>query len=100
MKVIKPGREQKGWALECVCTGKGNGDGGCEAKLLVEEDDMYITSSSAYGEVDYYNTFKCCCCGVETDIPDSNVPGRVKHLMQKKRDERQRDRGIPDQTTS
>jgi len=43
MKVIQKGRGQKGWAKEFTCTGKGNGDGGCEAVLLVEADDIFRT---------------------------------------------------------
>jgi hypothetical protein len=60
MKVLKKGRPQKGWAIEKECTGKGNGDGGCKAKLLVEEGDVYVTASSHYdGSTDYYFTFRC-----------------------------------------
>ena len=89
MKVIKKGREQKGWAQQFTCTGKGNRGGGCGAILLVEEDDMYFTSSSCYdGSTDYFNTFKCCDCGVETDVSDSKVSARVKDKMQEKRDAR------------
>ena len=75
MKVIKKGRKQKGWAKEFRCTGNGNGDGGCEAILLVEEGDLFQTSSSALGEIEYYTTFKCSECGVNTDVI---VPSSVK----------------------
>jgi hypothetical protein len=71
VKVIKKGRAQKGWAKEFTCTGRGNGDGGCGALLLVEQADVFQTSSSHYdGSTDYYNTFKCVC-GVLTDIVGS-----------------------------
>jgi DNA-directed RNA polymerase subunit RPC12/RpoP len=76
MHVIEKGRPQKGWAKEVICTGKGNGDGGCNAKLLVEEADVYITCSSARDEDTYYTTIRCPECGVETDIKD--VPGKVE----------------------
>ena len=36
MKVLQPGRPQQGWSTEATCTGKGNGDGGCGARLLVD----------------------------------------------------------------
>lgn len=76
MKIIKKGREQKGWSKEHTCTGKGNGGGGCGALLLVSENDLYMTSRSDYtGDTDYFTTFKCPCCGVETDI--EGVPSRV-----------------------
>ena len=74
MKLVKPGREQRGWAKEFVCTGKGNGDGGCGATLLVEEADVFTTSSCHQGEVDNFTTFRCCACGVDTDI---TVPWHV-----------------------
>ena len=76
MKQIKKGREQKGWSKEYACTGKGNGGGGCGAVLLVSENDLYMTSRSDYsGDTEYFVTFKCPCCGVETDI--EGVPSRI-----------------------
>ncbi len=75
MQVLKKGREQRGWSKEYTCTGKGNGGGGCGALLLVSEYDIYQTSSSDYGGgTDYYKTFSCSECGVETDIVDSSAP--------------------------
>lgn len=76
MKVLKPGREQQGWAREEICTGKGNGNGGCGAVLLVEEGDLFQTASHHYdGSSDYYTTFRCSACRVLTDI---SVPSGVK----------------------
>ena len=74
--------EERGpWGLEQICTGKGNGDGGCGSKLLVEEGDIYVTASSDYvGDIDYYYTFKCPVCGKETDIKKELVP----HSIQRK----------------
>lgn len=71
MKVLKKGRPQKGWAKEYTCTGYGNGGGGCGAQLLVEQHDVFVTHSSAMGESEYHNTFRCVECGVLTDIKDS-----------------------------
>ena len=34
MKVLQEGNPN-GWEIEQECTGKGNGDGGCKARLLV-----------------------------------------------------------------
>ncbi|OHB24184.1 MAG: hypothetical protein A2542_01460 [Parcubacteria group bacterium RIFOXYD2_FULL_52_8] len=69
MDVIKPGRAQKGWSKEFTCTGAGNGDGGCGAVLLVSVFDLYQTMSEHYdGSTDYYTTFRCVACGVETDV--------------------------------
>lgn len=81
MKVIEKGRPQKGWSTEKKCTGAGNGDGGCGAKLLVEEDDLFETYASFMGrDEEWYTTFRCAACGVLTDItprpPVHNLPSR------------------------
>jgi len=88
MKVIAKGRKQKGWSKEFTCTGKGNGDGGCGAKLLVEQEDIYETGNHSYdGSSTYYSTFTCCDCGVQTDIDSSNgvriVPSSVRKKLLK-----------------
>lgn len=70
MKIIKPGREQKGWSREATCTGRGNGNGGCGATLLVEQADVYKTFRHCRDETDVFYTFTCACCGVETDFGD------------------------------
>lgn len=76
MKVLKPGRKQKGWAKQYVCTGIGNGGGGCGAKLLVEQGDLFQTARHCYdGSSDYYVTFACASCGVLNDIKDSPFNG-------------------------
>lgn len=82
MKILKPGREQKGWAAELECTGHGNGDGGCGALLLVDEGDVFETQRNCRDETDYYTTFRCPC-GVLTDI--NYVPHHVREIarMQK-----------------
>lgn len=68
MKVLEKGREQRGWSMEFECTGAGNSGGGCGAKLLVEQDDVYRTCSYARDESTTYYTFMCSECGVQTDI--------------------------------
>lgn len=77
MKILSKGRAQKGWAQKYRCTGAGNGGGGCRARLLVEEGDLFETTSSAMGEVTYHASFECPSCGVRTDIPWADVPGHV-----------------------
>lgn len=71
MKILKPGRKQKGWAKEYKCTG--NDGGGCGATLLVEQADLFQTSRSCLHETDYFVTFACAACGVLTDIDDAPV---------------------------
>jgi predicted RNA-binding Zn-ribbon protein involved in translation (DUF1610 family) len=69
MKVLSKGRKQKGYSSKRICTGNGNGGGGCGAKLLVEQADLYLTSNSDMkGDTDHFVTFVCPECGVETDI--------------------------------
>lgn len=70
MKVLKKGRKQNGRAKEYKCTGRGDGGGGCGALLLVEEKDVYQTQSSCMGETEYYQTFRCPDCKVQTDVED------------------------------
>ena len=77
MKVLEKGRPQKGWAIEQMCTGRGNKGGGCGAKLLVEEGDLYKTYSQALHETDTHVTFARAECGVETDLPNGILPGTV-----------------------
>jgi len=93
MKVLKKGREQHGWATEATCTGKGNGDGGCEARLLVEKSDLYRTESHHYdGSSEAYVTFVCPECKVLTDI--KNYPHSVSDLPYLSREKKQ-ELGIP-----
>lgn len=77
MKVLEPGRPQKGWAKEFCCTGRGNGMGGCGAKLLVEQGDVFRTENHCMGESEMYSTFECSECQVWTDI---EVPFPVRDL--------------------
>ena len=83
MKIIKPGREQKGWSGEFKCTGNGNGGGGCGAVLLVEYADLYYTESHCRDETNSYITFKCCACGVETDLTTKEEPHTNQEIPSK-----------------
>lgn len=84
MKVLKKGRPQKGWAKKSKCTGAGNGNGGCGAKLLIEEGDLFFTYSHHYdGSSETYITFKCPECTIKTDIKSSDVPGEVYSKIKK-----------------
>lgn len=76
MKVLEKG---PGWSITKLCTGKGNGNGGCESKLLIEREDIYLTShTDMIGDTDYFYTFRCPVCGVQTDIPEKEVPYSIK----------------------
>lgn len=79
MKVLE---EAQGWSIEQFCTGKGNGNGGCGSKLLVEKNDIYLTShTDLTGDTEYFYTFCCPVCGIETDIPSENLPISIKNNL-------------------
>ena len=74
MRILKPGRKQSGWATEETCTGLGNGGGGCEARLLVEQKDLFRTFRHSVDETADYVTFECSSCKVWTDLGQKNRP--------------------------
>jgi len=75
MKVLRRGSGAKSWSRKATCSGKGNGGGGCRARLLVEKGDLFQTYRSCMGrEEDWYVTFQCPECKVLTNIDDYNVP--------------------------
>jgi hypothetical protein len=92
MRVLKKGTGQRGWSVEAECTGANNGGGGCSAKLLVEQDDLYKTYSSDRPGYQMHITFRCPECGVETDVPDNKVPGHVVSKLVDKKDRHPTDR--------
>lgn len=74
MKTVKEGRKQGGWAAEFECTGGGNEGGGCGAILLVSQTDLYQTGRNSQGDpTEYFLTFCCPECGVETDVERVSV---------------------------
>ncbi len=89
MKVIKKGK-QVNWEQEFTCLGRGS-QVGCGAILLVTQDDLYRTCSNYMdGSCDYYTTFCCMECGVETDVevkvePLGRRPGEERIMLIKKR---------------
>ena len=79
MKILEKG---PGWSIEKYCTGKGNGDGGCRSKLLIEQADIYLTShTDMAGDTDYFYTFRCPVCNAETDIPEKDVPYSIRRNL-------------------
>lgn len=78
MKVIQSGDQRgKGWKRQYICSGKGNDCEGCGAVLLVEQSDLFHTTSGARDEVEYHATFCCPECGAYTDIPSRDLPGHL-----------------------
>ena len=79
MKLIQKGTSQKGWSKKLICTGKGNGKGGCQAKLLVEQPDVFTTYSRSYdGSMDTNYTFECSECGSWTDFDYSGPTANIR----------------------
>lgn len=77
MEVLESGRKQKGWANEYTCNARGGG--GCGAKLLVEEADLFKTyTTDMVGDSTTYINFKCPECGQVTTVKKNGVPRRVK----------------------
>ena len=89
MEIIKKGINQKGWSKKFKCTGARNGGGGCKAILLVSEHDLYTTyEPGGYCENgDECITFKCSCCGVESDV---RVPSSVSERIREREEEKER----------
>lgn len=85
MKVLKSGNGMKEWSKQVVCTGKGNGGGGCGAELLIGLSDLFHTYASYMGrEEEWFVTFACVECAVLTDVKGAPVqardlPSRVAH---------------------
>lgn len=81
MKILEPGRQQRGYSVEETCTGKGNSGGGCGARLLVEEPDMRYYQGTDYPiQRSAAVTFRCAACGVLTDLPHAKWPPRHSEL--------------------
>ncbi len=82
MKVLSKG---SGWKLQQTCTGGGNGGGGCQSELEVEDGDVFVTARHCYdGSSDYYYTFRCPVCSTNTDITPELVPYRIRTEAMKK----------------
>lgn len=78
MKVLQKGNS-KGWKIEQTCTGLGHGYG-CEARLLVSANDIFVSTSLRTNATTEYNyTFKCPECGMCTNIPKESIPESVKN---------------------
>lgn len=94
MKVLEQGRDQRGWTTEARCTGDGNGNGGCWARLLVEQPDLFKTFSSCRYDTETFVTFRCMGCGVETDLPKGKVPPAVVATLPTKAEWKKAARGM------
>ena len=79
---MKKKKKGPGWSVKQRCTGMGNGWGGCQSLLLIEEDDIYVTShTDCTGDTEIYYTFSCPVCGRETDINSTTLPMGIPYSI-------------------
>lgn len=86
MKILKKGSILPTWKEHVICTGSGNGGGGCGANLEVHLGDVYRTISYDYGGgSDAHYTIMCPVCNTETDIkgPACAVPSKNEWLRKR-----------------
>lgn len=90
MKTVEVGKPPAVWSKNYRCTGVGNGGGGCEAMLAVEQTDLFRTLDFYASEPVDHITFACQECGVCTDVTDappnvqSGVPLTTKWFPKKR----------------
>ena len=77
MEVLQKG---EGWNLKQICTGYGNGGGGCGSLLKVSAEDLFVTCNSAWGFIEQtkYITFECPVCKIYTDLDDCDIPYQIR----------------------
>jgi hypothetical protein len=75
MKVIEKGNWDNPWSMEIRCC-----ESSCGAKLLVEEDDVKPTYNCG-------SKYYCICmiCGKSISLVHTDIPLRVKEVVDKKR---------------
>jgi hypothetical protein len=66
MKLLEKG---KPWSLVVMCEGN-RISGGCDSKLLIEEEDIQLFGDGVYGAV-------CEVCTCRIEIPESKIRTRV-----------------------
>lgn len=76
--LTKGNKETQGWSKKLICTGKGNGNDGCHALLLVEFDDLFYDTLKYRRNGDetetFISTFRCHDCGALTDLAKNEEP--------------------------
>lgn len=76
MKIIAEGAWKNPWTHEYTCREKE-----CGAKLLVEEADV---KAPDYANHDHFN-FECAVCGHSNPLPATDLPLRIKKILNAKR---------------
>ena len=104
MKVIKE-PVPISWSIEKVCNANINrNEIGWEAVLEVDYTDIYekaqqrFRSTGDWGE-GYTETFKifafkCPCCGAESEIKHSEIPSKIRKIIENKEKEKRLEKKI------
>lgn len=93
MKILERGTS---WSIEQYCTGKGNGDSGCNSRLLVGKNDIFLTSNiDGISDVNYSYSFKCPICGTVTNISNKDLSElKDRNLLEVKKESYTRKRKL------
>jgi hypothetical protein len=87
MEVLRDGNVPPIWKLECFCTSmpnKTNKPKGCNAKLLVGEDDLVCRHWFGTHFRHEYVAFKCPQCDAYTQVVSKNFPNKLKEEILKR----------------
>jgi hypothetical protein len=77
--------ERSEFQIEAVCTGAGNGGGGCGSRLGLSRSDLRFypgVRSDSWGARDPAVSFKCEVCRCCTDLPKKSWPQNYSSLPQ------------------
>lgn len=94
MKILEVGKRNNDWQEQLrggndnwKCTWKCTGHGGdnsykcCGAKVILNENDLFITGQHFKKGPTFNVTFTCSQCGVDTDIDNNQVPRETLLLL-------------------
>lgn len=84
MEVLEKG---SGWSIKERCTGKGNGDGGCNSLLKIQEADLFKTETYCWRSSELNEeciTFQCPVCNKYTDLDKNKIPYQIRKKLVKK----------------
>ena len=74
MIVLEADSPRPEWGMEVVCSGAGNGGGGCLTNLWVQGEDLFYSPTKIGRFMNGHLTIECSCCGTWTDIKAPKVP--------------------------
>lgn len=66
------------WEIEIFCTGTKNRNNGCNNRLLVSKNDIFIQSESKRSLLPFTYMTICPLCGKITRIPEEKLPYQIR----------------------